>query len=47
MWLKNNGNEGKTMFDLTITQEVNKLLKDIRKGLRDKGYNKSTSRIFY
>ena len=32
------------MFDLTITQEVNKLLKDIRKELKNKGYNKSTSR---
>ena len=32
------------MFGLTITQEVNKLLKDIRKELKNKGYNKSTSR---
>ena len=35
------------MFDLNITHEVNKLLKDIRKGLRDKGYKESKSRIFY
>ena len=32
------------MFGLTMTQEVNKLLKDIRKELKSKGYNKSTSR---
>lgn len=32
------------MFDLTITQEVNKLLKQVRKGLRNKGYKESKSR---
>lgn len=32
------------MFDLTITHEINKLLKDIRKELRDKGYKESKSR---
>lgn len=32
------------MFDLTITHEVNKLLKDIRKELRNKGYKESKSR---
>ena len=42
--VKKNGNEGKIMFDLTITQEVNKLLRQVRKGLRDKGYKESKSR---
>ena len=32
------------MFDLTITQEVNELLKQVRKGLRNKGYKESKSR---
>lgn len=32
------------MFDLTITQEVNKLLKQVRKELRNKGYKESKSR---
>ena len=32
------------MFDLTITQEANKLLRQVRKGLRDKGYKESKSR---
>ena len=32
------------MFDLTITHEVNELLKQVRKGLRDKGYKESKSR---
>ena len=32
------------MFDLNITQEVNKLLRQVRKGLRDKGYKESKSR---
>lgn len=42
--VKKNGNEGKTMFDLTITHEVNELLKQVRKELRNKGYNESKSR---
>ena len=32
------------MFDLTITHEVNELLKQVRKELRNKGYNESKSR---
>ena len=32
------------MFDLTITNEVNELLKQVRKGLRNKGYEESKSR---
>lgn len=32
------------MFDLTITHEVNELLKQVRKELRNKGYTKSKSR---
>ena len=32
------------MFDLTITQEANKLLRQVRKGLRNKGYKESKSR---
>ena len=32
------------MFDLTITHEVNELLKQVRKGLRNKGYNERKSR---
>ena len=42
--VKKNGNEGKTMFDLTITHEVNELLKQVRKELRNKGYKESKSR---
>ena len=42
--VRKNGNEGKTMFDLTITHEVNELLKQVRKELRNKGYKRSTSR---
>ena len=42
--VKKNGNEGKTMFDLTITHEVNELLKQVRKELRNKGYTESKSR---
>ena len=36
--VEKNGNEGKTMFDLTITHEVNELLKQVRKELRNKGF---------
>ena len=32
------------MFDLTITHEVNELLKQVRKELRNKGYKESKSR---
>ena len=32
------------MFDLTITQEVNEFLKQVRKELRNKGYNENKSR---
>ena len=32
------------MFDLTITHEVNELLKQVRKGLRNKGYMEKKSR---
>ena len=32
------------MFDLTITHEVNDLLKQVRKELRNKGYKESKSR---
>lgn len=32
------------MFDLNITHEVNELLKQVRKELRNKGYNESKSR---
>ena len=32
------------MFDLTITHEVNGLLRQVRKELKNKGYKKSTSR---
>ena len=32
------------MFDLTITNEVNELLKQVRKELRNKGYKESKSR---
>ena len=32
------------MFDLTITQGVNELLKQVRKELRNKGYKESKSR---
>ena len=32
------------MFDLTITNEVNELLKQVKKGLRNKGYMKKKSR---
>lgn len=42
--VEKNGNEGKTMFDLTITHEVNELLKQVRKELRNKGYTESKSR---
>ena len=35
---------GKYMFDLTITQEANKLLKQVRKGLRNNVYKESKSR---
>ena len=36
--VEKNGNEGKIMFDLTITHEVNELLKQVRKELRNKCY---------
>lgn len=42
--VKKNGNEGKTMFDLTITHEVNELLKQVRADLKNKGYKRNTSR---
>lgn len=42
--VEKNGNEGKTMFDLNITHEVNELLKQVRKELRNKGYTESKSR---
>lgn len=42
--VRKNGNEGKIMFDLTITHEVNDLLKQVRKELRNKGYKESRSR---
>lgn len=32
------------MFDLTITHEVNELLKQVKKGLRNKGYMEKKSR---
>ena len=32
------------MFDLTITNEVNELLKQVKKGLRNKGYMEKKSR---
>lgn len=32
------------MFDLTITNEVNELLKQVKKGLRNKGYIEKKSR---
>ena len=32
------------MFDLNITHEVNEFLKQVRKGLRNKGYKESKSR---
>ena len=32
------------MFDLTITNEVNDLLKQVKKGLRNKGYMEKKSR---
>ena len=32
------------MFDLIITEEVNELLKKVRKALKEKGYKKSISR---
>lgn len=32
------------MFDLTITHEVNGLLKQVKKGLRNKGYMEKKSR---
>ena len=32
------------MFDLTITEDVNDFLRQVRKGLRNKGYNESKSR---
>ena len=32
------------MFDLTITSEVNELLKQVKKGLRNKGYMEKKSR---
>jgi uncharacterized protein (UPF0297 family) len=32
------------MFDLIITEEVNNLLKKVRKALKEKGYKKSISR---
>ena len=35
---------GDFMFDLTITHEVNELLKQVRKELRNKGYKESKSR---
>ena len=33
------------MFNLTITHEANELLKQVRKGLRNKGYKESKRRI--
>ena len=33
------------MFDLTITNEVNELLRQVRKELRNKGYKESKRRI--
>ena len=42
--VRKNGNEGRIMFDLTITHEVKELLKQVRKELRNKGYKESKSR---